>query len=588
MKATARCLTVSAVILLATAFAHAQCSTGWCMTAFSVSENTLLGDTSDFSTATATIYVPPSNNPPQSVPLYLSENQFGSTKSVCVGGSIFSMGCVFPVSVGNNTVQFEFNGYNMGTTAQNGSLTATSNDYPHWDFSVPITVLPAGSFQETPTQDPDAGGSCPDCAGQGGRPINFANGNTWIPQQDYSIPGLGGGLSLTRTWNSLWSLMQPVEQSGIFGDSWRSNFEARIQVLSGGVVKYWKGDGGVLTYTYNSMSGFYVMTAPTDDQTTLTYNLSLAQWTISEKNGTQRIFNGSGYLIGIIDRNGNTTNITVDANNQNRIASVTDPASRTLTFYYTNASFPRLCTSVADASGTVANYTYDASGRLTQVAYADGSQLNFTYDSNNLILKVTDSQSKTIEAHTYDSQRRGLTSQQGNDSSGRAVNKVTVTYSPYWNPSTNQVCDSLGDSCASLSFTNRGQRHYMMSASGIPCSTCGFYNNESSGFSSVGFKTIHTDSNGHTTVYSYDSQGNITSKVLPDQNGGDTWNYTYNGFGEVLTVTDPLGHVTTNQYDSNGNLLSATTPSPDGVLPGSTTTFTYDAHGELLTMTDPR
>jgi len=48
-------------------------------------------------------------------------------------------------------------------------------------------------------------------------PINFSNGNTWIEQQDYSIPGLGGGKALTRTWNSLWTLALPPEQSGISG-----------------------------------------------------------------------------------------------------------------------------------------------------------------------------------------------------------------------------------------------------------------------------------------------------------------------------------------------------------------------------------
>src|SRR5579859_6691782 len=38
----------------------------------------------------------------------------------------------------------------------------------------------------------------PDC----GSPISLADGNTYIEQTDARLPGLGGGLVLTRRWNS--------------------------------------------------------------------------------------------------------------------------------------------------------------------------------------------------------------------------------------------------------------------------------------------------------------------------------------------------------------------------------------------------
>lgn len=54
-------------------------------------------------------------------------------------------------------------------------------------------------------------------------PINLVNGNTYIQQSDYSLPGGRGGLSLTRTWSSQWSALLGTDsgappQSGMFGN----------------------------------------------------------------------------------------------------------------------------------------------------------------------------------------------------------------------------------------------------------------------------------------------------------------------------------------------------------------------------------
>jgi hypothetical protein len=115
-------------------------------------------------------------------------------------------------------------------------------------FSVVNVEVPSGSFTLTALTsgwgasadspvayisgaDPDSGPGQDNCCNVG-QPINVANGNTWVTQSDYAVPGVGGGLSLSRTWNSLWQNNQPIQLSGMFGHSWRSNFEERIQVLS--------------------------------------------------------------------------------------------------------------------------------------------------------------------------------------------------------------------------------------------------------------------------------------------------------------------------------------------------------------------
>ena len=222
----------------------------------------------------------------------------------------------------------------------------------------------------------DARNSAPTC----NHPITLTTGNTFITQNDLSLPGLGGGLTLTRTWNSMWPSSQLSSQIGIFGPNWRSTYEERIFTGSDGNIKYSRADGSYWSFA----SGI------------------------------------TPQLIAILEPNGNTPTVSYDGTN--RITTVTDPASRHLYFNYPNGS-SRLVTSVTSDFGVTLSYVYDVQNRLSVVTFQDGSTATFAYDANSLITSVTDSQGKILEAHTYDSKGRGLTASQAN-----GVNAVTITY----------------------------------------------------------------------------------------------------------------------------------------------------------------
>jgi len=415
------------------------------------------------------------------------------------------------------------------------------------------------------------------CEGICGSPINLTNGNTYIQQQDYSLPGLGGGIQLTRTWNSLWVNNSPWETSGMFGDSWQSNYEAHIQVTQTG-AKYWRGDGSAWTFTYNSGTQTYSLTSPPDERATLVFNSSTTQFTVTLADGTKRIFSQPGYLLAIVDRNGNQTALGYDASN--RLTSVTDAASRVLTFNRGNPSFPGVVTSIQDAVGTIATYAYDATGHLSSVTYADASVVNFNSDANGLITSTTDSQGKVLEAHSYDSARRGLSSQAAN-----GVDSLSVSY----NGNVATLNDSAGHNSQYTAGTRISNRNFVTSVAGPGCDTCGGRGNYAFTYDASGNRTSSTDPLGHVTNLSYDSNGNVIQKSIQMDSVPtyQTWSYTYNSFNEVLTATGPLGTVTTNTYDTKGNLLTTTTPSPGGKTKGSVTSFTYDTKGELTKITDP-
>lgn len=264
--------------------------------------------------------------------------------------------------------------------------------------------------------------TCPTCGKgkpTGGAPISLVTGNTFIEETDVRIPGLSSGLALDRTWNSKWPSTQASFQVGLFGPNWRSTYEERVFVGSDNYIKYSRSDGSFWSFAYAGAT--YATVAPGNATATLAVDSAYTQWTLTFQNGEKRVFNYlSGSLTSIIDRNGNTTQLSYDGTN--RLVTVTDPGGRHLYFGYANNP-SRLVTSVTSDVGLTLSYTYDGQGRLVQVTKPDLTTLSFAYNANSLITAVTDSAGKILESHTYDSQGRGLTSSRAN-----GAEAVTVSY----------------------------------------------------------------------------------------------------------------------------------------------------------------
>ena len=272
---------------------------------------------------------------------------------------------------------------------------------------------------------------CWDCLGltpTSNEPVNLATGDTFITQSDLSVPGLGGGLSLSRTWHSEFPFGESASISGMFGRNWRSTYEESIFVDGDGMVKYVRGSGGIWTLGLVSASWpiSYAMVAPANGNLSLSFDGTY--WTLTSNTGEKRVFYGStGQLLSLSDRNGNTTQLSYDGSN--RLTTVTDPASRHLYFSYASSTSNEVIGVTSDV-GISLSYAYDSMGRLSTVTQPDTTTLSFQYvddpliyNSDFLISAVLDTNGKVLEAHSYDGMQRGVTS-----SRAGGVDAVTINY----------------------------------------------------------------------------------------------------------------------------------------------------------------
>ena len=281
-----------------------------------------------------------------------------------------------------------------------------------------------------PSMDPgDETDPCNDC-GKAGEPISLTTGNTSITQTDIHLPGLGGGLTLSRSWNSKFPYVtQSRSNIGMFGPNWRSTYEESVAVnLEFNNIKYSRSDGSFWTFTLDPSGSFFQLVSPANVGATLTSGSRY--WTVTYKNGEKRLFaNTSGSLLAIIDRNSNVTEVGHDA--LNRITSVSDAGHRHLYFSYDSADSGsagngQLVTKITSDIGITLSYSYDANqGYLLSVTKPDGTNIYFEYEEHGFISAVKDTNGKILESHTYDQYGRGLTSSRAN-----GVEAINMTYPP--------------------------------------------------------------------------------------------------------------------------------------------------------------
>jgi RHS repeat-associated protein len=490
------------------------------------------------------------------------ENAPGATLDIASGYTVMSvLDSSSPLFINYGAIIEDDGGSTSTVTwpfANEGTIDQESGTI---DFTGPkVTLAPVPGEQNGGSNAGELG----DKGCKAADPVDCASGNLFETQTDLSVAGLGGGMALTRTYNS--QAAAAATAPGIFGYGWTASYTDSLVINSvAGTATVVQANGSTTPFTINSGS----FTAPAWVQATLVQNED-GSYTYTLPDGDTENFNSSGVLTSEADANGNTTSLSY--NDAGQLTTITDAAGQQITLTYNDAG---LVASATDPSGLTVYYTYDGSDNLTGVSDSSGLSTyrwEFGYDGSHQMTSMTDADGNTTTSE-YDSSNRVVSQTDPLDQT------TTWSYSgdPLTGASTTEITNPGGD--VTREVFDYGVPTEVTRAYGTSAATT-----EDISYNAAFEPTSKTDGDGHTTTYTYDSAGNQTSATDPD---GNETEWTYNSLHEPLTETSPEDQTTTMTYDDNGNLTSSSRTlvgSPDHT---ATTSYTYYSDGQLESETDP-
>jgi RHS repeat-associated protein len=447
-----------------------------------------------------------------------------------------------------------------------------------------------------------------------GDPCDAASGEFTQTETDYSGPVL----TLTRYYHSA-----TLESFHGVGVGWTHNYAAQLVLNNGVPVGLLRPDGHHDALILESGSTYISLSGAS-----LHVQATAPNWTAYMADGSEEVYGPTGSLIQLVSPGGAVTTLNYT---NGLLTSVVGPFGHALQFAYNVAG---LIGTVTDPSNNVITYTYDGNGNPASVIYPDGTTRSYQYTNpsfpNNLMGIVDESGTQFLTV-SYDSNGRASASQ---DAGG--ANLVSLGFSA----TSATVTDALGGSTVFgfVAPTNYSPRVTSVAHNGLTTS----YVVPPPSTDSQQRATQMTDANGNVTKYAYGAD-HLTSKTegygtaqarttgyqylstlsaLPSliteplrqtvivyypgtntihtktvtdttvtPNVSRIWTYTYNSYGQVLTIDGPrtdVSDVTTLAY------YACTTGSQCGQIKtatnalGQITTYnTYNAHGQPLTITDP-
>jgi RHS repeat-associated protein len=396
------------------------------------------------------------------------------------------------------------------------------------------------------------------------------------------------GSTTTFTYNGL---NEVASETTPLGDTTSYSYDG-----NGNLLSMTDPLGNTYTYSYGDADPGDVTSVadPDGDVTTTTYESQGDEMTVS-----------TSPSVGVTD----TTEYAYDVDSERTCMASPDAVAKGVscpaagapyvvgTTSYTYDSVGELVAST-NANGRATSFSYDADGNQTQQTNPDGDITTTTYDLLNRPVTVTageNAASPSMTSSTYDvpagagACSAAITGATYCDVTTNANGGVTVAY---YNAAEELIAETLpGGQTSQFTYDPAGNETTMVDAAGRTTTDSHDADNRvtavsysdgttpdvSYTYDADGNRLSMTDGTG-TTTYTYDADGRLTSTT---DGVGATVSYSYDGAGNVASLTYPTGRVATHTYDNAGLMVS----TADGS--GSTTSFAYDADGNLVSTVYP-
>jgi RHS repeat-associated protein len=369
-----------------------------------------------------------------------------------------------------------------------------------------------------------------------------------------------------------------------------------------------------------SGSGFTV----TDDLDNVeNYNAAGVLLSITSRAGVMQTisYDGNGRLYRVIDSFGNSLTVARNAaqkigsitlNNgglvqygygtNGQLATVTNFDSTTRKYVYANTSFPYALTGETDESNVqYLSWDYDSQGRGKSTQMNGGTSAQILVYNPNGSVTATDALGAV---RTFSYTRSGDINR---------VSAITGSQCPSCRDSATTTYDGAGWVASRTDYNGNLTCYANDPVRGLelvrvegfsPGSTCpanlssytpvaGTLQRKTTRQWSATWRepTLITEPE-RTTAYTLDSHGNVHIKTVTDTsvtpNVARTWTYTYNSYGQVLTIDGPRTDLTTlTYYTCTTGYQCGQVNTITNALSQVTTFDTYNAYGRPLTITDP-
>jgi len=290
---------------------------------------------------------------------------------------------------------------------------------------------------------------------------------------------------------------------------------------------------------------------------TYTYNLAGQTKTVTDPNGnvTSFSYDASGGLASVTNALGQVTLYSNDADG--RPVTLTDPNGLVTTITYTQRG--KIASSTIGQELTT--FAYNPNNQLQSVTKPDGSLFTYSYNTAHQLTGVTDTFGNHIN-YALDA----MGNRTGTKVTDAANNIVRNSSSVY--DAVNRLTQFIGSQGQSTQFQYDANGN-------LTTITDPLGNAQSKTYDALNRLIQAIDPNGGKTVFSYDASNKL--QQVTDPLGLKT-QYTRDGLSNLLTVNSPDTHITQKTYDPAGNVLTSTDAR------GKVTTYTYDALNRLISI----